>query len=140
MGCPMPDENEFDVVICGGGLAGLTLARQLKLELPEISVAVIDRLARPLPEAAFKVGESSIELSTYYFGQVLKLADYFKRCHLFKLGLRFFFGEAHGPVLICFHLCRPTKLIAAVWRMICGKWRLRWGLFCMKALSSKISF
>jgi flavin-dependent dehydrogenase len=76
----------------------LTLARQLKLELPDVSVAVIDRLARPLPEAAFKVGESSIELSTYYFGQVLKLAEYFKRCHLFKLGLRFFFGDSHGPL------------------------------------------
>jgi flavin-dependent dehydrogenase len=94
----MADQNDFDVLICGGGLAGLTLARQLKLELPGISIAVIDRLARPLPEAAFKVGESSIELSTYYFGQVLKLAEYFKRCQLFKLGLRFFFGEAHGPL------------------------------------------
>jgi len=94
----MPHKDDFDVVICGGGLAGLTLARQLKLELPEISVAVIDRLARPLPEAAFKVGESSIELATYYFGHVLKLAEYFGHQHLFKLGLRFFFGDAHGPL------------------------------------------
>ena len=61
----MLEKTEFDVVICGGGLAGLTLARQLRLELPELSVAVIDKLTRPLPEAAFKVGESSIELGTY---------------------------------------------------------------------------
>ena len=64
----MTDSSDFDVVICGGGLAGLTLARQLRLELPQLSVAVIDRLASPLPEAAFKVGESSIELGTYYLG------------------------------------------------------------------------
>jgi flavin-dependent dehydrogenase len=88
----------FDVVICGAGLAGLTLARQLKLELPELSVAVVDRLARPLPEAAFKVGESSIELGTYYFGQVLKLEEYFRECHLPKLGLRFFMGRSEGPI------------------------------------------
>jgi flavin-dependent dehydrogenase len=90
--------KNFDVVICGGGLAGLTLARQLKLELPQVSVALVDRLARPLPEAAFKVGESSIELATHYFGQVLQLGDYFERCHLFKLGLRFFFGDGHQPI------------------------------------------
>jgi flavin-dependent dehydrogenase len=42
----------YDVLICGGGLAGLTLARQLRLELPALSVAVVDRLKRPLPEAA----------------------------------------------------------------------------------------
>jgi hypothetical protein len=80
------------------GLAGLTLASQLKLELPEHSVAVIDRLPSPLPEAVFTVGESSIELGTYFFGQVLQLDHYFRTRHLPKLGLRFFMGDAQGPL------------------------------------------
>jgi flavin-dependent dehydrogenase len=92
------ESRHFDVLVAGGGLAGLTLARQLKLEVPGLSVAVIDRLARPLPEAAFKVGESSVELGTYYFGQVLKLDAYFRSRHLPKLGLRFFMGRTQDPV------------------------------------------
>lgn len=94
----MSNKTEFDVVICGGGLAGLTLARQLKLTLPELSIAVIDRLSRPLPEAAFKVGESANELGTYYLGQVLKLDKYFRERHLPKLGLRFFMGKSQEPI------------------------------------------
>ena len=94
----MKNTTNFDVVICGGGLAGLTLARQLRIELPEVSVAVIDRLARPLQEAAFKVGESAVELGTYYFGQVLKLEKYFWERHLRKLGFRFFVGNSHDPI------------------------------------------
>ena len=90
-------ESAYDVLICGAGLAGLTLARQLKLELPALSIAVIDRLAGPLPEAAHKVGESTVELSAYYFGKVLRLEEYLARRQLPKLGLRFFFGDAHGP-------------------------------------------
>lgn len=89
--------NGVDVVICGGGLAGLCLARQLRLELPELSVAVVDRLSRPLPEATLKVGESTVELSTHYLNEILQLQAYFEQHHLPKLGLRFFFGDSHGP-------------------------------------------
>lgn len=86
-----------DVVICGAGLAGLTLARQLRRQLPELSVTVLDRLTRPLPEAAFKVGESTVEVGAHYLAEVLELREYLEVRHLPKLGLRFFFGDAHGP-------------------------------------------
>lgn len=89
-------EKIYDVVICGGGLAGSTLARQLKLTMPELSVVVLDRYAYPLPEAAFKVGESSVYDGAYYFSQILQLEDYFDKEHLPKLGLRYFYGNTRG--------------------------------------------
>lgn len=86
----------YDVAICGGGEAGLTLARQLKLQLPELSVIVIERLKRPLPEATFKVGEATTEMGAFYLGDVLQLREYLETHHLRKMGLRFFFGNSHG--------------------------------------------
>jgi flavin-dependent dehydrogenase len=90
-------EEAYDVVICGGGLAGLTLARQLKLQKPSISVVVLDRLTRPLPEAIFKVGESTVEVGAFYLANTLQLTDYFEKQHLTqhltKLGLRYFFNN-----------------------------------------------
>lgn len=91
------DSGAFDVIICGGGLAGLTLARQLRQTCAHRSILLIDRLARPLPEATFKVGESTVEVGANYLGHKLKLLDYFQQHHLTKMGLRFFFGDANGP-------------------------------------------
>lgn len=94
----MEDNQVFDVVIAGGGLAGQCLARQLKLARPALSVAVIDLEKRPLPEAAFKVGEATSELGAHYLAVKLQLKDYLDREHLLKNGLRFFFGDAQGPL------------------------------------------
>jgi flavin-dependent dehydrogenase len=94
----MRDPNRFDVVIAGGGLAGQALARQLRLSMPELSVALVDAQRRPLPEAAFKVGEATAELSAHYFAEYLQLRGHLERDHLLKCGLRFFFGDAAGPL------------------------------------------
>ena len=56
-----------DVVIIGGGLAGLTLALQLKQRFADLDVLVLERRAHPVPEAAHKVGESSVEIGAHYF-------------------------------------------------------------------------
>ncbi len=90
-------ESPFDVLICGGGLAGLTLARQLRRAHPDLDILVVDRLTRPLPEAAHKVGESSVELGSRYL-EDLGLRDYLVEHHLFKFGLRFFPGDGSLPL------------------------------------------
>jgi protoporphyrinogen oxidase len=51
----------------GGGLAGLTLAMQLRLRLPELDVLVLERRSHPVPLATHKVGESTVEIGAHYF-------------------------------------------------------------------------
>ena len=86
------EEARFDVGICGGGLAGLCLARQLRLEQPALSIVVLDPNIPPLPEAAWKVGESTVEFGAHYLAEYLQLGEYLRKDHLVKLGLRFFFA------------------------------------------------
>lgn len=89
----MSSENkDFRVVICGGGLAGLTLSLQLKTLRPNLQVTVLEKTTRPLPDAAHKVGESTVEIGAHYFGEVLGLRSYLKQHQLPKLGLRYFYG------------------------------------------------
>jgi flavin-dependent dehydrogenase len=83
----------YDAAILGGGLAGLTLARQLHLEAPHIRVLVVEKRKHPVREAAFKVGESSVEIGAHYLQAVLKLEPHLRAGQLEKLGLRYFFPD-----------------------------------------------
>ena len=52
--------KHYDVIIPGGGLAGLTLSIQLKLAKPDIKILVLERRKTVAATAAHKVGESTV--------------------------------------------------------------------------------
>ncbi|MCT8177197.1 NAD(P)/FAD-dependent oxidoreductase [Variovorax sp. CY25R-8] len=88
----------YDAVIMGGGLAGLTLALQLRQRFDDLSVLVLERRAHPVPHAAHKVGESSVEIGAHYFDTVLGLKPHFENEQLRKFGFRFFFSEGRRDI------------------------------------------
>ncbi len=85
--------NQYDVAILGGGIAGLTLALQLKKARPTISIFIAEKQPHPVPEAAHKVGESTVEIAAHYLRDILGLGEHLKTQQLPKFGLRFFFSS-----------------------------------------------
>ena len=83
--------KHYDVIILGGGLAGLTLSIQLKRKKPDIKILVLERRRENAPKAAHKVGESTVELASYYYREIIGEKEYLEKHELPKYGLRFFF-------------------------------------------------
>jgi flavin-dependent dehydrogenase len=83
-------EGHYDVAVLGGGLAGLSMGIQLKRDRPDTRVLVAEKRADPPREAAFKVGESSVEIGAHYYREVVGMRDHLEEAQLRKLGLRFF--------------------------------------------------
>lgn len=90
--------TKHEAVILGGGLAGLCLALQLRGEFPEMDIVVLERNHHPLPAAAHKVGESSVEISAHYFGHTLGLREHLENAQIRKFGFRFFFSEGRSDL------------------------------------------
>ncbi|WP_444930797.1 NAD(P)/FAD-dependent oxidoreductase [Microbulbifer sp. SSSA002] len=82
-------QSDYDVVIIGGGWAGLTLARQLKLNKDDLTILVVEANT----EFKAKVGEATVEMTGHYFIKQLGLVNYLYRNHLPKNGLRFFYDN-----------------------------------------------
>ncbi|HVT60563.1 MAG TPA: tryptophan 7-halogenase [Thermoanaerobaculia bacterium] len=88
----------LDVLIIGGGLAGLCLARQLLLNSNK-RIMLIDR--RALPPKRQKVGEATVQMSGYYYGRVLELEEHLLCEHYMKYNLRFYW-KPRGDGSDCF--------------------------------------
>lgn len=81
-----------DVLILGGGLAGLTLARHLLRETDR-RVLLLER-RQEIPTHRQKVGESTVQVAGYYLSKVLGLETYLLHEHFMKYNLRFFWENA----------------------------------------------
>ena len=110
-----------DVVVLGGGLAGLTLALQLKRRDPAIDVLVLERNRHPVREAAFKVGESSVEVGAHYFADVLGLRPHLASEQLVKFGLRYFFNDQRPRLDRCTELGVSQGLPTGSWQLDRGR-------------------
>ncbi len=93
----MSRQHPCDVLIAGGGLAGLSLSLQLRQAYPQLDITVLEQKKHPVPVAAHKVGESTVEIGGRYLAQKAGLAEHLEQNQLPKFGLRFFFGGDHKP-------------------------------------------
>src|SRR4029078_3968112 len=80
--------KHYDIVIAGGGRAGLALARKLLRETDK-TVLLLDRRAT-VPTPHQKYGEATVQLSGYYFAKVLDLEEELLLTQLPKYNLRFY--------------------------------------------------
>ena len=106
-----------DVLIMGGGLAGLSLALQLRQRFPDIDVLVLERLGHPVPHACHKVGESSVEIGAHYFENVLGLKDHLIDAQLKKFGFRFFFSDGRRDIAQVTEIGVSHALPVASWQI-----------------------
>jgi flavin-dependent dehydrogenase len=103
-----------DVAIIGGGLAGLTLALQVKQQAPDLSVVVLERNSFPVPAGAHKVGEATVEIGAHYLAHTLGLEEYLEKQQLRKFGLRLFFGAGYHDDLSAADELGASSLLPAI--------------------------
>ena len=113
--------TDVDILILGGGLAGLTLAMQLRLQQPGRTVTVLERRAHPVREAAHKVGESTVEIGAHYFAEVLGLREHMETQQVRKYGLRYFFSDGMEDIADCNEMGVSRLLPTPSWQLDRGR-------------------
>jgi flavin-dependent dehydrogenase len=83
----MSAESRFDVVILGGALAGASTALLLRRRQPGLRVLILEKNTL----FDWKVGESTVETSSFFLMRTLRLYDHLSREQLPKHGLRYWF-------------------------------------------------
>ncbi|MEQ1878293.1 MAG: NAD(P)/FAD-dependent oxidoreductase [Bdellovibrionia bacterium] len=101
----MMEENQYDVVIMGGGMAASILAISLKRKNPDAKMAIIEQNV----EHPRKVGESTSDVTSIFlrrFG-----IDHVMQRQVKKTGLRFIFNTKDGvPMDQCSDYSSPSVL------------------------------
>ena len=87
--------TEYDVVIVGGALAGAGTAILLLQQQPELKILIVEK------STAFsrRVGEATVEVSSYFLCRVLGLTQHLNEAHLVKQGMRFWFSNPQTETL-----------------------------------------
>lgn len=83
------NEERCDVLIIGAGMAGASLARQIRLQQPDLSVINLDRR----DGFSYWIGESTVEAWEDYLGRSLGLGDWLRDNFPEKHGLRMFWDN-----------------------------------------------
>lgn len=92
---PTDSSTAWDVIVVGGALSGASTALLLRRRNPRLRILVIER------DAAFKrrVGESTVEVSSFFLGRTLGLTAHLQESHYVKQGLRFWFYNQRADSL-----------------------------------------
>lgn len=106
-----------DVLILGGGLAGLTLALQLHDRCPQLAIRILERQRHPVTAAAHKVGESTVEIGAHYFADTLGLRAHLDTVQIRKFGFRFFFSDACAELDRCPELGASRVFPTPTWQI-----------------------
>ncbi|HSE63867.1 MAG TPA: NAD(P)/FAD-dependent oxidoreductase [Thermoanaerobaculia bacterium] len=99
-------QNDFDVVIIGGAVAGASTAILLRRRVPLARVLVVEKSDR----FDWKVGESTVEVSAYFLTRVLKQYDHLSREQLPKQAFRYWFYNSDVTRLREASEVGPTQL------------------------------
>lgn len=82
-------ERPWDAIVLGGALSGAATALQLLRRNCRLRVLVLERS----PRFTRRVGESTVEVSSYFLGRALGLTEHLNDRHLVKQGMRFWFAN-----------------------------------------------
>ncbi|MBB1087235.1 NAD(P)/FAD-dependent oxidoreductase [Lysobacter sp. SG-8] len=115
------NEAATDVAIIGGGLAGLTLALHLRRAMPDVRVTVLERRSGAAPDAAFKVGESTVEVGAHYLADTLGLREALDTAQIRKFGFRFFFSDGRDDIDRCTEIGVSQLFPTPSWQLDRGR-------------------
>ncbi len=118
---PIAPDRATDVLVLGGGLAGLSLALQLRRQDPGLQITVVERRAHPVREAAHKVGESTVEIGAHYFAETLGLRDHLEHEQIRKFGFRFFFSDGRRDIDRCTEVGVSRAMPTPSWQIDRGR-------------------